>query len=372
MSASADLTQKFRRWWKRGNYIFRFQADGNHFRIWVSDDKRPDEIELEGRSTGLQWFLSFYLVFLVERSEAHADAILLLDEPGLSLHPHAQEDLSAFFDGLAETNQLLYTSHSPFLIDADRLDRARKVYVGEDGETNVTADLNSKEGDSERRSAGYTVFAALGLTVAESFLIGCATVLVEGQSDQHYLSGIKSLLIAAGKLKPSRELIFPPTGGTKGAKAVISILGGRDAELPVTLFDSDAAGKAIVKSLKQGLYSGDPGLVLEVETFTKMPDSEVEDLLPAELIVHELDRWQRGADVPFVDEWKAGAPIVPQIEVWADKHKVMLQKPGWKVELARRVKKKLLDDGVSSVQTSIVEQWAKMFETFQTVRPDRD
>ena len=311
-------------------------------------------------------------MFLVERSEAHADAILLLDEPGLSLHPHAQEDLSAFFDGLAETNQLLYTSHSPFLIDSDRLDRARKVFVGEDGETNVTSDLNSKEGDSERRGAGYTVFAALGLTVAESFLIGCTTVLVEGQSDQHYLSGIKSLLIAAGKLKPSRELIFPPTGGTKGAKAVISILGGRDAELPVALFDSDPAGKAIIKSLKGGLYSGDPELVLEVETFTKMPGSEVEDLMSPDLLVRELDRWQRGADVPFGDEWKTGAPIIPQAEAWAAKHNVTLQKPGWKVELARRVKKRLLDDGMSSVPPPIAETWAKLFDTFQTVRPERD
>lgn len=68
-SASSKLTAEFRNWWKQGNYRFRFQADGDHFRIWVSDDKRPDDIELEARSTGLQWFLSFYLIFLVE-SEA--------------------------------------------------------------------------------------------------------------------------------------------------------------------------------------------------------------------------------------------------------------------------------------------------------------
>jgi predicted ATP-dependent endonuclease of OLD family len=367
-SASSDLTQKFRKWWKRGNYIFRFQADGNHFRIWVSDDKRPDEIELEGRSTGLQWFLSFYLVFLVERSDAHADAILLLDEPGLSLHPHAQEDLSAFFDGLAESNQLLYTSHSPFLIDADRLDRARKVFVGEDGETNVTADLNSKEGDSERRSAGYTVFAALGLTVAESFLIGCEPVLVEGQSDQLYLSGIKNILIAAGRLKPSRELIFPPTGGTKGVKAVVSILGGRDEQLPVALFDSDGAGKTTVKALKEGIYADDKDLVLEVQTFNNVPDSEIEDLIPSDLIVREFDRWQRAADVTFAEEYKTGGPIIPQIEVWAQKHGVVLAKPGWKVEIAKRVKKKLLDGGVGSLPGETLDLWAKLFEAFRTAR----
>ncbi len=65
-SASTDLTERFREWWKQGDYLFRFQADGNHFRIWVSDDRRPEQIELEGRSSGLQWFFSFYLVFLVE------------------------------------------------------------------------------------------------------------------------------------------------------------------------------------------------------------------------------------------------------------------------------------------------------------------
>ncbi len=110
-SASTKLTKEFREWWKQGEYRFRFEADGDHFRIWVSDDKRPEEVELEGRSTGLQWFLSFYLVFLVESRDAHEGAILLLDEPGTSLHPLAQKDLSAFFDGLSDRNQLVYTTH---------------------------------------------------------------------------------------------------------------------------------------------------------------------------------------------------------------------------------------------------------------------
>ena len=106
-SASARLTEKFRDWWKQGDYRFRFEADGNHFRIWVADDRRPTEVELENRSSGLQWFLSFYLVFLVESEGQHRNAVLLLDEPGISLHPHAQRDLSAFFESLSESNQLL-------------------------------------------------------------------------------------------------------------------------------------------------------------------------------------------------------------------------------------------------------------------------
>lgn len=375
-SASTELTNKFREWWKQGDYRFRFEADGNHFRIWVSDDKRPEEIELEGRSTGLQWFLSFYLVFLVERADAHADAILLLDEPGISLHPLAQQDLSAFFDSLASDNQLIYTSHSPFLIDADRLDRARKVYVGENGTSKVTADLSRTDGSRDKRGAAYAVYASLGLTVAESLLIGCVPVVVEGPSDQHYLTAIKTLLTSAGKLKMSRELIFPPAGGAKGVKAVASILGGRDEELPITLFDSDVQGKATAQSLKTSIYTGDERLVLEVGGFTDVAGAEIEDLLPPELLARELDRWLR-ADARFEDALEQGKPkpIVPQIENWAQQYRVELAKPAWKVELAKRVKQRLLTDGVGTVPASYVERWEKLFAAFQSVRsvpPVRD
>lgn len=367
-SASTLLTTEFRGWWKQGDYRFRFEADGDHFRIWVSDDKRPEEIELEGRSTGLQWFLSFYLVFLVERTDAHEGAILLLDEPGLSLHPLAQRDLSDFFDGLAKVNRLIYTCHSPFLIDADRLDRARKVYVGADGTSRVTANLRATDGDVAQKGAAYAVYAALGLSVAESLLLGCAPVVVEGPSDQHYLTAIKNLLISAGRLKPSREFVFPPAGGTKGVRAVSSILGGRDEELPVALFDSDAQGRATAAALRSGLYAGDPNLVLEVGTFVGIEEAEIEDLVPPDIIVRVLDRWQRAADVPMSDELQSGKPIVPQIEAWAEKHRVDLPVPGWKVELAKRVKQHLLSEGPKAILDEVLDRWTKVFEAFQKAR----
>jgi hypothetical protein len=365
-SASADLTTKFRDWWKQGNYRFRFQADGNHFRIWVSDDRRPEEIELEGRSTGLQWFLSFYLVFLVEKSDAHADAILLLDEPGLSLHPLAQRDLSEFFGSLSATNQLIYTSHSPFLIDADRLDRARKVYVDEGGTTRVTPDLSLSTGDAgtEKRGAGYAVHAALGLTVAESILVGCTPIVVEGASDQHYLSAIKTVLIAAGKLKPGRELVFPPSGGVKGVKAVVSIMGARIESLPKALFDSDSAGKATIESLKKGLYAGQENSLLAVETFKGMDGCEIEDLIPTDLIAYELDRWHR-PEVAFADGIKEGTPIVGQIEDWAKRQGITLKTPGWKVDLAIRIKKRILEQGIEGLPEEVVKVWLRLFEAFQ-------
>ncbi len=360
MSASTELTKKFREWWKQGDYRFRFDADGDHFRIWVSDDKRPEEVELEGRSTGLQWFLSFYLVFLVESLGEHSDCILLLDEPGLSLHPLAQRDLSEFFDALSKSNQLLYTTHSPFLVDADRLDRVRKVYVASDGSSKASSNLGPEEGDVSTQGAGFAVHAAVGLTVAESLLIGCQPVVVEGPSDQHYLTTIKTLLIAGGKINPSKELVFPTAGGTSGVKAIVGILSSRDGELPVVLLDSDESGNRFCRSLREGLYSGSPDKVLQLEMYTGMPQSEIEDLIPMDIVARCVDRLFREPQETFEDVMVAGTPVLPQIEAWAKKQNVILDK-GWKVQLAKKVKESLLKGGVTAIGDEVLARWSILF-----------
>ena len=240
----------------------------------------------------------------------------------------------------------------------------RKVYVEKDGTSKVTPDLGSKGNDAIHRGAAYAVHAALGLTVAESLLLGCTPVVVEGASDQHYLTGIKNVLIAAGRLKPGRELVFPPAGGARGVKAVAAILCGRDEALPVALLDGDGPGRAMAKQLRHSLYTSQPGLVLDVSTFTGIADSEIEDLLPPAIVARELDRWQRGPSIQFTDVMQAAQPIVPQIETWAAKHGVTLSRPGWKVELAKRVKERLLADGPGAIDPTVMDRWEKVFAAF--------
>jgi hypothetical protein len=362
-AAGTLLTARFREWWKQGDYRFRFEADGNHFRIWVADERRPEEIELESRSTGLQWFLSFYLVFLVESHEAHQNSILLLDEPGLSLHPLAQRDLSEFFEGLAKTNQIIYTTHSPFLVDADHLDRARKVYVAPDGTTKATENLREGAEGAGQSGAAYAVHSALNLSVAESLLLGCQPTVVEGASDQHYLTTIKTLLIRSGKLAPKRELVFPPSGGTKTAHMVASILTGRDDTLPFVLLDSDTMGQKMANELKSSLYLGSEERVLSAASFVGWADAEIEDLFPAAFIATALDRWQRVAEPE--DEFglvaQPGAPIIPQIEMWAAKRAIKLEK-GWKVELSKRVKQAALMRGLDAFDSETQGKWLGLFK----------
>lgn len=361
-SAGTNLTTKFREWWKQGDHRFRFDADGDHFRIWVSDQRRPEEVELEGRSTGLQWFLSFYLVFLVEAEEEHKNAILLLDEPGLSLHPLAQRDLSEFFESLSGQNQLLYTTHSPFLVDADHLDRSRKVYVDADGTTKATSDLQAGESAKSQPGATYAVHSALGLSVAESLLLGCQPVVVEGPSDQILFSAIKIALISGGKIKPPQELVFPPSGGAKSVKIISSLLLGRDQALPFVVLDDDDVGRSAEKELLRELYKDQAMRVLNVGKVIGLDGAESEDLVPPDLLAAVVDRTFRGETL-FETVHISGEPVVPQIEAWAASQEIALER-GWKVNIAKGVKQRILSKKLSQIDEQTVANWVKLFEGF--------
>ena len=364
-SASTDLTQKFRDWWKQGAYRLRFNADGDHFRIWVSDNLRPEEIELEGRSTGLQWFLSFYLVFLVESEDAHQGAILLLDEPGLSLHPLAQKDLSVFFDNLALTNQLIYTTHSPFMVDANHLDRARSVYIDESGATVASPDLRAGEAKSAQTKAIYAVHAALGLATSDIILQGCQPIIVDGPSDQFYLNAIKNYLIRTDKVNPARELVFVPAGGFRGVSAVVSILTGKDEALPYVLLDSDSSGQEMAKKLKSGLYQGAAERILMVGDLCKGANFEIEDLVPPDLLAEVVTKYLRGPEDDFEDLVTAGDPIVPQIERYAADNGMSLEE-GWKVEVARLTKIRILKSPTALRDAErYLTIWNELFSKFE-------
>ena len=360
-SASVDLTRKFKEWWKQGEYKFRFEADGDYFRIWVSDSKRPAEVALELRSTGLQWFISFYLIFLVESESQHKNAILLLDEAGLTLHPLAQKDLTKFFNGLAEKNQIINTTHSPFIIDTSNIDRCRVVYSDENGFTVVSSDLRIGASEVSQQSI-YAVHAAMGLSVSDILFQGCQSVIVEGPSDQHYLNAIKTFLIKTKRISPSKEILFVPSGGVKGISGVVSILGGKNNDLPYVIADSDKSGKDYIKKLYSDLYKDEHGKVIEIQTITGMENSEVEDIIPYSLLEKGIKHFFHFVeDEDFEDEYDEAKPIVNQIEKFASDNNVDLEK-GWKVELAKSAKKALLKAKEEKISSDHIEKWVKLFE----------
>lgn len=360
-SASVDLTRKFKEWWKQGEYKFRFEADGDYFRIWVSDSKRPAEVALELRSTGLQWFISFYLIFLVESESQHKNAILLLDEAGLTLHPLAQKDLTLFFEGLAEKNQIINTTHSPFIIDTSNIDRCRVVYVDDNGYTVASSDLRIGSAEVSQKSI-YAVHAAMGLSVSDILIQGCQPVIVEGPSDQHYLNAIKTFLIKTKKYTPQKELVFIPSGGVKGISGVVSILCSKNDELPYVIVDSDVSGKDAVKKLKSGLYKDAHDKIIEIYSITSIENSEVEDIIPISLLERTINHFFNSVeDEGFMDNYEDDKPLVNQIEKFASDNNVELEK-GWKVELAKAAKKALLKAKEDKISNEYIEKWVKLFE----------
>ena len=355
-AAATYLSEQFKKWWSQGSYQFKFDVDGKCFKILVSDSERPIPIELESRSGGLRWFFSFFLVFLAEGENDHRNCILLLDEPGLSLHPNAQTDLIRFFNQLSEKNQLAYTTHLPFLVDHNHLERVKAVYT-EKGFTKVSNDLS--KADKEKKAI-QPVNAAIGITASQSLLVGCDIVIVEGVADQFYLTLIKNHLISKGKFKPKKELVFIPVGGTKGVKPVVSIIQGNTNDLPITLLDSDKEGKILQDSLKKGLYSDDENKVIETDPYADKTGSEIEDLIPVQLIVDSFDYLFRGDNRINVDDIDKSIPVVPQLEKFAEDNQIKL-KPGWKVEISKQVKKKFTGNSDRVIE----EKWKKLFNDLQ-------
>ncbi len=368
-SAASDFTKKFNEWWKQGDYIFYFVADGNFFHIWVSDKQRPERIELESRSTGLQWFFSFYLIFLVEAEGKHKNAILLLDEPGLTLHPNAQKDLFRFFDNLSLKNQLLYTTHSPFMVDANNLDRVRAVYINKDGNTEVSSDLRAaeKENGKNQPQAIYPAYAALGLSVSDTLLLNCQPVIVEGVSDQHYLMAIKNLLISKGKIMPKKELIFIPAGGVKGIKVTSGIVCGKNDNLPFVIIDGDKPAQRVKQQLYDDLYKGQENRIIDLSKFnSSVKEAEIEDMFPREKFVDLVNRFlskPEEVEDDFKDYDDKITPICDVIENYAKEYGLTLLQSGWKVKLAQYVKNKMLKvpERVLTDDDTEFEAWVKIF-----------
>jgi len=284
-SASIEISGKFSSWWKQRRHKIRYHADGDYFRIYVADDRRPDvDIELEARSKGFQWFFSFYLVFLVESDDQHRNAVLLLDEPGLHLHPTAQQELIDFFDELAKSNQLIYTTHSPFLIDGNNLHRIRPVVEKESG--NTTVSVSNWPAD---RDTMFPVEAAAGYAIMKGLFKHQKNLLVEGITDYHYLHALSQECAKLGRHALPDGIVVTPSGGTKYIGHLASLFLGHEAR-PVILLDDDESGRNRNQALQRGSFSDNANDILLLGEVLGIDDKDVEmeDVVGEKLILRSM------------------------------------------------------------------------------------
>lgn len=241
--ASSTLTSLIAERWSQRRYQVVFQADGQHFITFVKDTNDEGLVPLEERSKGFQWFFSFDMRFMYETEGQFKNAIILLDEPGLHLHAAAQRDLLDRMKAYAKGNQLIYTTHLPFMIDFKRLDN---IYVAE--EIQKEGSKVHKNWATADKDARFTLQAALGLSWSQSLFVGQFNLVVEGVDDFWLLTTFSTMFEEAGQLGIDQRLVVTPAGGASKVAYVGTILKGQELNVAV-LLDSDAAGQQAFEQL---------------------------------------------------------------------------------------------------------------------------
>ena len=331
-SASIDISRRFSDWWSQRRHQIHYQVDGDQFRIWVADDLRPEvRIELESRSKGFQWFFSFYLVFLVESEEMHKDAVLLLDEPGLHLHPTAQKELIQFFEEVSEKNQVLYTTHSPFLIDGDRLDRVRPVSEDESGRSTITEDYWPEDADTI-----FPLQAATGYAMMHWLFQKTKNILVEGLTDFLYLRALSIHCSEQNRTSLAEDIHVTPCGGTKNVGYLASLCIGYRVRLLIFL-DGDDAGKARKSRLLEELFSDRAHRVMVLDEILERPSKNVtiEDLIGESEILFALTE-VLGEELRLDEVGTNGKNVVERIND-AAKSQAVTMPSDWKARVARHL-----------------------------------
>ncbi len=356
-SASQLMTKTLNKYFQERNYKVEYDTDGQFFQILIWDDRRPSKINLEERSKGFRWYFSFFLVFLVESEGMHKNAILLLDEPGIHLHLQAQFNLINFFQKLEESNQIIYTTHSPFLIDENHLEQVRSVYEDEDGITHVTE--NNLIPD---KKSIFPLQAALSYKTSQVIYQGLKQLLVEGDSDYNYIKAITHILEKTGKKSLDKDIVIIPCKSASKIDMYARLF--IDLEnVPVVLLDSDAEGKRVFEALSDTLFSNNKKNVLKIgDFFNKGYDTEIEDFIGRVLLVDCINK-NNITKTPVSLEGIEDGRFVDKLVDYCQKNKISFKdKLNWKYEISLKFKNSILSEDSQNIINKITPEKLEEFE----------
>jgi hypothetical protein len=312
-----------------------FNNGGPNLYIRIRNRRHRVTVPFNQRSKGFIWFFSFLVWFdSVKAAGNNAPIILLLDESGLSLHALAQADLLRYIDSLAERHQVLYTTHSPFMVHGDRLHQVRLVEDRAREGTVVT--------DNVMGSDPKTVFplqAALGYTVAQNLFISKRNLLVEGPADLIYLKFMSAQLEGAGREGLRDDITVVPAGGLDKVATFIALLRGNELEMavvhdlgarPDTRLESMVREKIIRdrQLLNYGMFRG--GVVGSGKQ-ANLPATDVEDLFTPTLylkLFNGVYAKQLGKASVAEASLPKGDRIIEQLEQYLEANKLMLRPSG--------------------------------------------
>lgn len=284
-AVSSLLTKRVTEQWKQNKHLKlrvsiepqkRRTPDGmsekivRFLQLRVEDTRHDFSNRLDRRSTGFRWFVSFIASFLeFEKDKA---LILLFDEPGLSLHARAQMDLLDTIEtNLAQGRQVLYSTHSPFMVRTNNIARTR---ISEDQGPELGSTITNDAGVVSDSDTLFPLQAALGYDIAQSLFIGNKNVLVEGVSDYIYLSMISQHLKGQSRKFLDEQARLLPAGGATNIPTFIALVG---AQLDVVvLLDGGSPHQKIQNTIARGRL--DQSKVIDIAKFSTVPGADIEDL----------------------------------------------------------------------------------------------
>ncbi len=248
------------------------------------------ETPFSERSAGFVWFFSFLVKFAQVKNES-IPVILLLDEPGLTLHGKAQADLLRFFDEkLAPHHQVIFSTHSPFMVPAGNLASVRVVQDVVEMKGVRRVPQGTKVRDDVLTQDPDTLFplqAALGYELTQSLFVGENTLLVEGPGDILYLQAMSDALRRRKRQGLDPRWTICPAGGIDKIRPFASLFGSNKLNIAV-LSDQAKGDKRKVEELRKSE-------ILKAGQFYTMADllsreeADIEDLLSPALFVQVLN-----------------------------------------------------------------------------------
>ena len=336
-AAGSQLTQGVLRYWSQNRHIrmkFDIRAarpkDGpgmdSGTNIWgrVEDTKHLVTTPLGTRSKGFVWFFSFLAWYSKLRREGK-NLILLLDEPGLSLHAKAQADLLSFFEeDLIPHHQLIYTTHSPFMVDPKHFDRVR-IVQDLSVETDAEALPEEKQGTKVIKEvleatpdSLFPLQSALGYEIHQTLFIGPNCLIIEGASDLLYIQVMSALLQKLRKSGLSSDWTLTPVGGASNVATFVALMGAQTTLNVAVLIDFQKKGRQAIENLYQSKLLKKKQ-VMTFADFTGSAEADIEDMFDPEFYVDIVNR-EFGSSLKL-DDLSSGHPrVVYRLEEHLKKH----------------------------------------------------
>lgn len=238
------------------------------------------------RSAGFTWFFSFLIKFDRVKKDATGRVFLLLDEPGLTLHGLAQADLLRYFtEKLEPHHQIIYSTHSPFMVPHDNIMASRIVEdlvdVDARGRRTPTGTMVREDVLKADKDSVFPLQGALGYSLTQSLFIGKHTILVEGPGDILYLQALSAELLRRRRTGLDPKWVICPAGGIDKIQSFVSLFAGNSLDV-IALSDYTKKDKNKLENLKKSEVIKEGG-VLSIADFVSQEEADIEDLFDPQL-----------------------------------------------------------------------------------------